>query len=196
MVEGAGTPTSIVDDDRRDAAFLYSFAKAAKIPAPRIERSSRKLFVKPESESDFDCYASNLPDHFTLSRTLALYRLIAEGQFDFEYDDRVHMLANACERLENADPPSLKQLFEFCFQSMTSTIPESPSPSRGASVDILFRGHSPGSKNSKATYAASSRALVDASHRSSSLGGALACCNPYVYLCMCTCKLQVGIRLR
>ena len=48
MVEGAVTPTSIAYDDGRDAAFLYSFAKAAKgAPHGRRER-----FVKPESESD------------------------------------------------------------------------------------------------------------------------------------------------
>ena len=47
-----------------------------------------------------------------------------------------------------------------------------------------------------ATYAATSRALVDTSHRSSPLGGTLACCNPDVILCMCKCKLQVGFRLR
>ena len=112
MVEGVGTHESIADDDRRDAVFLYFFAKAAKgAPHGRRER-----FVKPESESDFDCYASTLPDRFTLSRTLALYRLIAEGRFDLEYDKRVHLLANACcERLENADPPSLKELFKICF---------------------------------------------------------------------------------
>lgn len=111
MVEGAVTPTSIADHDLLDAAFLYSFAKdASGAPNGRRER-----FVKPESESDFDCYASNLPDRFTLSRTLALYRLIAEGRFDFEYDKRVHLLANARERLENADPPSLKELFKICF---------------------------------------------------------------------------------
>ena len=112
MVEGAGTQTSIADDDRRDAVFLYSFAKAAK-GAPH---GHRERFVKPESESDFDCYASTLPDPFTLFRTMALYRLIAEGRFDFEYDHRVNLLANACERLENANHPSLKELFEICFR--------------------------------------------------------------------------------
>ena len=111
MVEGTGTLESIADEDRRDAMFLYYFAKAAS-GAPR---GRRERFVKPESESDFDCYASTLPDRFTLSRTLALYRLIAEGRFDFEYDKRVHLLANARERLENADPPSLKELFKICF---------------------------------------------------------------------------------
>ena len=112
MVEGAVTPTSIADDDRLDAAFLYSFANAASgAPHGRRER----FVEKPESESDFDCYSSNLPDRFILSRTMALYRLIAEGRFDFEYDKRVHLLANACERLENADPPSLKELFKICF---------------------------------------------------------------------------------
>ena len=113
MVEGAVTHTSITDDDRRDAAFLYSFAKAARgAPHGRRER-----FVEPENESDFQCYSSTLPDRFTLSRTLVLYRLIAEGRFDFVYDDRVHLIANASEHLGNADPPSFKELFKICFHN-------------------------------------------------------------------------------
>ena len=122
------------DDDHLDSVFFYYFAqKAAQAPAGKRSR------VITSEGTEAASYVSNLPDKYTLSCVARILDVIELRPDDFPDDYRVHPLKRACARLidTEADPPTLKNLFELCWGVGEKYTPEK-ARNRLAALPVIF----------------------------------------------------------